>query len=130
MTTPTPGEPAIDSQPRLFGIPNCDSVKRARQWLSQRDVAFGFHDFKKQGVPLDALAAWTQAVGWTRLINRQGTTWRRLDAQAKALLAEPGPAAYAFVQANASLIKRPVVQWPDGTVTVGMDEALFEARLR
>lgn len=111
----------------LYGIPNCDTVKRARQWLAQRGVACQFHDFKKLGVPVEALAAWVQAAGWARVVNRQGTTWRQLGDADKALLAEPTAEALAFLAQHASVIKRPVVRWPDGRITVGMDEAVFEA---
>jgi arsenate reductase len=118
------------AEPVVYGIPNCDSVKRARQWLAQRGVAVRFHDFKKLGVPPpQTLAAWAQAVGWTVLVNRQGTTWRQLADADKAALAEPGVAAFACLQAHASVIKRPVVAWPDGVVTVGMDAVLFEQRV-
>lgn len=111
----------------LFGIVQCDTVKRARQWLSQRGVAHEFVDFKKHGVSAQALADWAQAVGWERLINRRGTTWRGLSAADQALLQAPTQAAFALVQAHTSLIKRPVLVWPDGAVTVGMDEAVLTA---
>lgn len=115
-------------EPIVHGIPNCDSVKRARQWFAEHDVGYRFHDFKKLGVPLDALAAWAAAVGWDRLINRQGSTWRKLSDAEKTGLASPTPAALAFVQERTSLIKRPLIQWPGGELTVGMDESVL-ARL-
>ena len=64
----------------LYGIPNCDTVKKARAWLAAQGVDYRFHDFKTQGVPESRLPAWLAAVGWDKLVNRQGTTWRRLDA--------------------------------------------------
>ena len=64
---------------KLYGIPNCDTVKRARAWLAGQGTAYDFHDFKKGGVPEARLDAWLKAVGWERLLNRQGTTWRKLD---------------------------------------------------
>jgi arsenate reductase-like glutaredoxin family protein len=63
----------------VYGIPNCDTVKKARQWLTEQGLAFDFHDFKKQGVPEAGLDAWLPAMGWDKLVNRQGTTWRKLD---------------------------------------------------
>lgn len=112
----------------LYGIPNCDTVKRARAFLAGRGAAVQFHDFKKAGVPADRLAAWMQAAGWERLLNRQGTTWRKLDDATKAGVSGAAGAA-ALMQAQPSVIKRPVVEWPDGAVTVGFDEADFAARL-
>ncbi len=110
---------------KLFGIAHCDSVKRARQCLNQRGVAHEFVDFKKHGVSVQALAGWARAVGWECLINRRGTTWRGLSAADQAVLQEPTQAAFALVQTHTSVIKRPVVEWPDGAITVGMDEAVF-----
>ncbi|WP_428702055.1 ArsC/Spx/MgsR family protein, partial [Staphylococcus aureus] len=63
---------------------NCDTVKKARAWLADQGIAYEFHDFKKQGVPAAQLPAWMQAVGWEKLLNRQGTTWRKLDADTQA----------------------------------------------
>mgnify|MGYP000185571779 CR=1 FL=1 len=92
--------------PIVYGIPNCDTVKKARAWLTEHGVQATFHDFKKQGVSLEALADWAQALGWDRLINRQGTTWRKLSDEDKALLSGPTPEALQYVQAHASLIKQ------------------------
>lgn len=104
----------------IYGIPNCDTVKKARAWLTEQGLAHTFHDFKKQGVPVDKLATWAQAVSWDKLLNRQGTTWRQLDAAAQASASTP-QGAQALALANASIIKRPVVEWPNGDVTVGFD---------
>lgn len=111
----------------LYGIPNCDTVKRARAWLDGQKVAYRFHDFKKQGVP-DALAGWLDALGWETVLNRRGTTWRQLDEAARARVVDAATAAQAL-QAQPSLIKRPVVAWPGGALTVGFDEAVFRTRL-
>lgn len=106
----------------IYGIANCDTVKKARAWLAEQGLAFTFHDVKKQGVPADKLPTWAKAVGWDKLINRQGTTWRKLDATSQASAATP-QGAQTLALANPSLIKRPVVQWPTGDVTVGFDDA-------
>jgi len=111
----------------LHGIPNCDTVKRARAWLAEHGVAHDFHDFKRQGVPAERLAAWAQALGWEKLLNRQGTTWRKLDPAAQAAVCDAA-SAMALMQAQPSVIKRPVVQWPDGRVTVGFDAADWAVR--
>jgi arsenate reductase (glutaredoxin) len=112
----------------LYGIPNCDTVKRARAWLTGQGVAHDFHDFKKQGLPADRLDAWLQAAGWETLLNRKGTTWRKLDAAAQAVVAD-APTARALMLAQASVVKRPVVEWADGRITVGFDAADWAARL-
>lgn len=111
----------------LYGIPNCDTVKKARAWLSERGLAYTFHDFKKQGVPPAQLARWTQAAGWEKLLNRKGTTWRQLDAAAQAAVVD-GASAQSLMLANASAIKRPVVDWGDG-ITVGFDAADWAGRV-
>lgn len=103
---------------RLHGIPNCDTVKRARAWLAGRGLAHEFVDFKKAGADDAALRRWSAAVGWQRLLNRQGTTWRKLDAHAQQQAADEA-GALRLLQARPGLIKRPVVEWPDGAVTVG-----------
>lgn len=103
----------------LYGIPNCDSVKQARAWLAGHGVAHSFHDFKKSGVPADALASWVQAVGRDRLLNRQGTTWRKLDTATQASVVNDA-SAMALMQVQPSLIKRPVMRWANG-ITVGFD---------
>jgi len=112
----------------LYGIPNCDTVKKARAWLAGEGVEYAFHDFKKAGVPPDRLDGWMQAVGPDRLLNRQGTTWRKLDPAAQAQAQAAG--ARALMLEQPSVIKRPVVEWPDGTVTVGFDAAAWSLRAR
>ena len=108
----------------VYGIPNCDTVKKARAWLTEQSLAYSFHDFKKQGVPASQLPVWAHAVGWDKLINRQGTTWRKLDAALQASAGTP-EGAQELVIDNPSVIKRPVVQWPSGVVTVGFDPLLW-----
>ena len=112
----------------LYGIPNCDTVKRARDWLASHDVAYAFHDFKKQGVPADRLAAWVASAGWERVLNRKGTTWRKLpEAQLAGVV--DAASAQALMRDQASVIKRPVVEWDDGRITVGFDADDWEARV-
>ena len=111
----------------LYGIPNCDTVKKARTWLSEHGQIHTFHDFKKQGVPPEQLARWTQAAGWEKLLNRKGTTWRKLDAQAQAAVVD-GASAQSLMLASPSMIKRPVVDWGKD-ITVGFDPALWAERV-
>jgi arsenate reductase (glutaredoxin) len=112
----------------LYGIPNCDTVKRARAWLADHGVAVTFHDYKKAGVPVDRLDAWMAALGWEPLLNRQGTTWRKLDDDTKARVHDAASARDLMLQ-QPSVIKRPVVEWPDGCVTVGFLADDWLARL-
>ena len=91
----------------LHGIPNCDTVKKARTWLEGRGVAYAFHDYKKQGVDETALRAWVAEAGWEKLLNRAGTTFRKLpEEQREGIDAEK---AIAIMIANPSVIKRPVM---------------------
>ena len=109
----------------VYGIPNCDSVKRARAWLKEQGgVEPQFHDFKKVGVPADRLPGWLAELGWERLLNRAGTTWRKLDDKTKAAVVD-APSAAALMLAQPSVIKRPVVEWADGRLTVGFNPAVF-----
>lgn len=108
----------------IYGIANCDTVKRARAWLAEQGLAVAFHDFKKQGVPAELLPAWLKAFGRDKLVNRAGTTWRRLDDAAKAAVVDDA-AAIALMLAEPSVIKRPVVRWPDGRWTLGFSADAF-----
>jgi arsenate reductase len=115
----------------VYGIPNCDTVKKARAWLTAQGVMYQFHDFKKLGASRTLLDGWIAAGGWERLLNRQGTTWRKLDAATQSAVTDAASAS-ALMQAHTSLIKRPVVDWgtqPAGTVTVGFDPADWASRL-
>ncbi len=105
-------------KPTVYGIPNCDSVQKARNWLTDQGLAHDFHDFKKQGVPEDRLRHWLQACGWETVLNRQGTTWRKLDAATQAAVSDAASAENLMLQ-QASVIKRPVIEWPSGAITVG-----------
>lgn len=103
----------------LFGIPNCDTVKKARTWLQEQGVAFEFHDFKKNGLQRSTVENWLQHVGTDILINRKGTTWRALSDQQKAAASEPEP-AIALMLASPSVIKRPVLHISADGITQGV----------
>ncbi|TWO73256.1 arsenate reductase [Caenimonas sedimenti] len=113
----------------LYGIPNCDTVKKARTWLAAQGVDYTFHDFKKQGVPPDHLDRWAASPEGRKLLNRQGTTWRKLDAAVQEGAADAA-GARALMLAQPSVIKRPVVEWGPGFVTVGFDPEVFTGALR
>ena len=108
----------------LYGIPNCDTVKKARTWLDQHDVAFAFHDYKKAGIDREHLAAWSKKVGWETLLNRAGTTFRNLPDADKADL-DAGK-AIDLMLAQPSMIKRPVLDLGDRTL-VGFKPEIYEA---
>jgi Spx/MgsR family transcriptional regulator len=109
---------------KLYGIPNCDTVKRARAWLNDQGLAHAFHDFKKAGVPAERLDAWIAAAGWERVLNRKGNTWRALEESQRAAVTDAATAR-ALMLAQPSVIKRPVVEWDDGRITVGFDAATW-----
>lgn len=113
----------------VYGIPNCDTVKKARAWLALHGLDYSFHDFKKQGVPTDKLPAWADAVGWNQLLNRQGTSWRKLDAAAQAT-AETPEGVQKLALDSPSILKRPVVEWPKGAVTVGFSDTRWAEMVR
>lgn len=118
----TPRLPPISAT--VYGITNCDTVKKARTWLADHDVDITFHDFKKQGVPAENIPQWAQTVGWETLVNRKGTTWRKLD-EATRLAVVDLSSATELMLAHPSVIKRPVVAWSDGSLTVGFDATVF-----
>lgn len=112
----------------LYGIPNCDTVKKARTWLAEHGVEHRFHDFKKQGVPEAALDRWLAAAGHEKLVNRKGTTWRGLDEATRAAVVDNTSARTLLLQ-HASVIKRPVVEWADGQITVGFNSDDWQGRV-
>jgi arsenate reductase len=92
----------------LYGIPNCDTMKKARTWLDTHQVEHVFHDFKKAGVTAELINGWLTALPWELLLNRKGTTWRKLD-EARRLQVQDGASALALMLENPSVIKRPVL---------------------
>ena len=96
----------------LYGLPNCDTVKKARDWLTARGLAYTFHDYKKAGADPAQLAQWCEIAGWETVLNRAGTTFRKLPDTAKSGL--DAAKAVVIMAANPSCIKRPVVEHPGG----------------
>lgn len=110
----------------LYGIPNCDTVKKARNWLDAKGIDHAFHDYKKQGADPGKLAAWIAEAGLETVLNRRGTTFRKLpDADKDGIDATK---AVRIMEANPSCIKRPVVEHPGGLL-VGFKEAEWEGAL-
>lgn len=110
----------------MYGIPNCNTVKKARTWLDEKGQAYAFHNFKKEGLDAQTLDELEQAVGWELLLNKRGTTWRKLDDTVKAGVTDAASAKQVMLD-NLSVIKRPVVVWADGNVTVGFDADAWTA---
>jgi Spx/MgsR family transcriptional regulator len=110
----------------FYGIPNCDTVKKARKWLDARGIGYSFHDYKKEGADPARLDAWVAVAGWEKLLNRAGTTFRNLPDADKTNL--DAAKAVAVMVANPSTIKRPVVEHAGG-ILVGFKEAEWEATL-
>ncbi len=110
----------------MYGIPNCDSVKKSRAWLSERDIEYTFHDYKKQGAAADELTAWVEQAGLARVLNKAGTTYKKLPDDVKAQM--DGPKAIAVMAEQPSLIKRPIVRY-DGGLLVGFKPEEWETAL-
>ena len=111
----------------VYGIPNCDTVKKARTWLDAQGIAYDFHDYKKQGADPDKLTAWIEAKGWETILNRAGTTFRKLDDVQKAGL--DADKAIALMVAQPSMIKRPVLDLA-GKLVVGFKPELYEKQVK
>ena len=94
----------------LYGIPNCDTVKKARAWLDEHELHAEFHDYKKQGVPLDVLKKAARQLGWEALINKKGPTWRKQPDDVKTEVASD-KTAFEFLQSSPSAIKRPLLEF-------------------
>jgi arsenate reductase len=112
----------------LYGIPNCDTVKKARTWLTENGHAFDFHDFKKAGLTAAQVAAWMKQVSWEVLVNKKGMTWRNLADDKKAAVIDAASAT-ALMLASPSVIKRPVLCLGN-TVLVGFTAELYQQELK
>ena len=111
----------------VYGIPNCDTVKKARTWLDAQGIAYAFHDYKKAGVAPEQVQQWIAVAGLDKVLNRAGTTFRKLSDADKADI--DAPKAVALMVAQPSLIKRPIVVHSRGLL-VGFNEAEWGAALR
>ncbi len=108
----------------IYGIKNCDTMKKARAWLDKRGVAYEFHDYKTAGIECGQLEGWARELGWETLLNRAGTTFRKLPEKDKNGLSEK--TAIALMAAQPSMIKRPVLD-VGGRLLVGFKPELYEA---
>ncbi len=118
----------LDAGVVVYGIANCDTVKKARIWLEEHGVAYAFWDYKKHGVPPAKLPHWMSMLTWPRMVNSRGTAWRGLSATQQASVVDDASAA-AVLLATPSVIKRPIVTWGNtysDALTVGFDPAAWQ----
>jgi Spx/MgsR family transcriptional regulator len=113
---------------KLYGIPNCSTVKKARTWLDENGIAYEFHDFKKQGIDEANIAQWLTQAPWDKLVNRAGMTWRNLSEAEKAAVLD-NASATKLMMAKTSVIKRPVLVKDGVLLALGFDEAKYQALL-
>lgn len=110
----------------VYGIPNCDTVKKARAWLDARGIAYTFHDYKKRGADPARISAWIAQAGLEKVVNRAGTTYRKLDDAQKVALA--GDGAVSVLAEHTSVIKRPIVECPGGLL-IGFKDTEWAAAI-
>ncbi len=108
----------------VYGIKNCNTVKKALNWLDGHHLDYTFHDFKKEPATSDKLQTWEKNVEWETLLNKKGTTWRKLSPEVQARIID-APSANAALAENNSMIKRPVIELDSGAIIVGFDEELY-----
>ena len=111
---------------KIYGIPNCDTMKKARKWLDNNNLEYEFHDYKKLGVPEKNLKSWVKKAGWEVVLNKRGTTWRKLDDSVKNNIDEDS--SIQVMLENASAIKRPVLEYGE-TLLVGFKENEYQELL-
>lgn len=117
----------MKNRTKLYGIPNCGTVKKARAWLDEHGIEYDFHDYKKLGVDAARLDAWLKKTDWQQLVNRSGMTWRKLDDARKTSITSAA-AAKTLMQEQPSVIKRPVVE-AGAKLLVGFDAQRYEETL-
>ncbi|MDI6751088.1 MAG: ArsC family reductase [Rhodocyclaceae bacterium] len=113
---------------RIYGIKNCDSMKKAFQWLAERNIPYEFHDYKKSGVPRERLVAWCKVLGWKTLLNTKGPTWRKLTPEQQQITTQSQ--AVAIMMEFPSVIRRPLVETESGHLLVGFDPTMFESFIK
>lgn len=114
---------------KLYGIPNCNTVTKARAWLAEHQANVQFHDFKKDGVDEALLESWLAQMPWEKLVNRAGMTWRNLDEQTKASI-QNNASAVKLMMDKPSVIKRPVLVEDGKILALGFDEATYQKLLK
>ena len=113
---------------KVYGIPNCNTVKKAIDWLKQNEVEYEFHDFKKEGITKEKLQQWAKRSGWEKLVNKKGTTWRSLGPEKQAQIQDT-ESAIELMMEKPSVIKRPLIEY-NGNILLGFDEAEYDSQLK
>ena len=113
---------------KIYGIPNCNTVKKALDWLKENHLNFEFHDFKKLGIEESKLKEWADQVGWETLINKRGTTWKKLDIETQLSISNES-AAFQLMQQKPSIIKRPLIEHK-GSILQGFDADAYEKHFK
>lgn len=112
----------------VYGIKNCNTVKKALDWLTAHDIKFNFHDFKKEPVTVNKLEEWQKFTSWETLVNKKGTTWRKLTAEEQASVVDANSANIILLQNN-SMIKRPIIELSD-SIILGFDETTYIQKIK
>ena len=112
---------------KVYGIPNCNTVKKALDWLKQNNLPYEFHDYKKEGVTKEKLKEWCDNFGWETVLNKKGTTWRQLTEEEKCAVKNQRAAIKLMVEKR-SMIKRPVIE-SEGKLLIGFDEDEYKVLL-
>ena len=114
---------------KIYGIPNCNTVKKTLDWFKLHHIDYEFHDFKKLGVSNEMLEEWAAILGWEALINKRGTTWKMLDAERQSSIISQD-LAFKLMQEKTSVIKRPVIEAGSGSVFLGFNEEQLSELLK
>jgi len=109
----------------VYGIPNCNTVKKALDWLQLNEVAYEFHDYKKKGITAGKLKGWGKQVGWENLLNKRGTTWKQLDPAIQLTITSEEKAIDLMIE-KTSIIKRPLIEKGEVVIALGFDEEAYE----
>lgn len=112
----------------LFGIPNCDTVKKTQKWLDAHKISYQFHNYKLEGIDMSTLKDWCAQTDWERILNKKSTTWRALTEAEKTSVTDAA-SAIPVMQQHTSLIKRPVITKKGKVAVVGFDEAALKTLL-
>jgi arsenate reductase len=113
----------------VYGIPNCNTVKKAITWLTDNGLTYEFHDFKKKGVTAEKLNQWCDTFGWDTVLNKKGTTWRKLSSESQAAVVDQA-SAVAVMMTNTSAIKRPVIESAGKPVLISFSEEAYTKALK
>jgi len=113
----------------VYGIPNCNTVKKARTWLADNGITYEFHDFKKQGISAGKLNEWCGVFGWEKVLNKKGTTWKKITPEQQLQVTDQA-SAVALLAENTSAIKRPVIEKDGKAILISFDEELYNKLLK